>query len=151
MPILGQLPDALVSSGNDGAELGHMTAKDDPRAALGRPDGQAALQSLTPLERVLCTGLIARQWARSPRLPRELNRYGVKGTVQLYSATAMRLYLVLLCPPVWVLVILGESAALMAVMVMVVVLALGVYARLATAAHAGKVWRASASEHQPPG
>ena len=78
-----------------------------------------------------------------------LNRYGVTGAVQLCSATAMRLFVVALCPPVWVLAILGESAAVAAVMVVVVLLTAATFARLATASHAGKAWRAAATKHSP--
>lgn len=51
MPIDGQIPDPFVSSGNDGAQLGHVTATDDPRAGSPAPMGrQRVAAAATPSE-----------------------------------------------------------------------------------------------------
>jgi hypothetical protein len=62
------------------------------RDYLSGDDGQAAVRSLTAIERITCTWLIARQFARWPAMPVALAKYGPQGTVRLAAARAMFAY-----------------------------------------------------------
>lgn len=114
-----------------------------PSAALDSPEADAAIRSLTALERAVSRRLIARQFRKSPHTQRVLDKYGIKGTVQLYSATAMRLYVLVLAPPLFVLAALGQSAVVGAMFAVAVILTIATFVRLATASRSGRKWRAS--------
>jgi hypothetical protein len=115
----------------------------DPSAVIGSPAGEAALQSLNAVERVLSGRLIVRQMLRSPRARAELNRYGVEGTVQLYAATALRLYMVILVLAVSGFAVLDQGEIATAILGLVLLLMIAGLARLAQASRSGRKWRAS--------
>ena len=63
------------------------------RDYLSGDDGQAALRSLTAIERIACERLIVRQFAYRPKMQVVLARYGPEGTVRLCAARAILAYL----------------------------------------------------------
>ena len=110
---------------------------------LASPGGRAALQRLTAVERVMCGRLIARQFVFSPKLPKEIGRYGLEGTVKLCSWRAIAIYMVPLGVIVVAFAVSGLGlVALPAYLLVLLVLALSL-ARFRSAARSGRRWRES--------
>jgi hypothetical protein len=108
-----------------------------------RDEASVALSSLPVLERVLTGRLIRRQLRMDPRALKTLDTYGPEGTVHLYSATALRLFMLCLWPPGVFFAVSGENAVEWAISAVFLLLALGGYVRAFTAARLGRRWRAS--------
>ena len=116
----------------------------DDRAARSRldsPEGEAALRSLTPIERYLCRSLIARQFAHRRNLLRDLANYGLEGMVRICAATAMRVYLVPVAFIAVVLAVAGLSAAALAAFGLLAAGSILVIARFGSASRSGQEWR----------
>lgn len=116
----------------------------DDRAArirLDSPEGEAALRSLTLVERYLCRRLIARQFAHRRDLSRDLANYGLEGMVRICAATAMRVYLVPVALIAVVLAVAGLSAAAIAAFGLLAAGSILVIARFSSASRSGQEWR----------
>jgi hypothetical protein len=111
------------------------------RDYLAGQDGQAALRSLTAVERMLCGRLIARQFANWAKIPRVVNDYGLEGAVRLCSARALQPYLLVVGVIGVAFSVAGTGAAAAAVFVLFLVLAAAATARLVSAVRSGRRWR----------
>jgi hypothetical protein len=114
-------------------------------ACLVSPEGHAALRSLNPIERMMFTRLIARQFALRPNIRAEIARYGIEGTVRYCSGRAMSIGII---PLMLIAVAFGVGGigyvAAPAYTLAIVVIVLGL-ARFRSAARSAKRWR---QEHQ---
>lgn len=110
-------------------------------AYLTSPEGQAALRSLTAIERMMCTRLIARQLVLRPHIQTEIARYGIEGAVRYCSGRAMGIYVV----PLGVIGVAFAFAGLGQVAVPAFILIFVVFvltlARFRSAASSAKRWR----------
>jgi hypothetical protein len=109
------------------------------------------LDSLTPLERVICGPLIKRQFDRGPRIQREMAIYGLRGTARLCSGRAISVFTVGFVLAFMALSIAGEGVGASVFLVLLLASgALGV-ARLLSAARAGRKWRSENTLSRPGG
>jgi hypothetical protein len=113
-------------------------------ALLHSPEGEAALGSLSRVERTICLRPIERQFAfegeRGARQDRYLQKYGLIGTVYLGAANVVRFYagcvtLVVMC--CW---IFAPPAAPVPTVILAGFLSFGLY-RTYMASRAGRAWR----------
>jgi hypothetical protein len=119
-----------------------MTIPDRPGGTyLADENGQAALRSLTAIERMACARLIARQFAYWSKIPRIVADYGLEGTVRLCSARSILLYLVGIGVIAVGFAIAGLSAVAIPGFVLVFLLAFSGAGRLISAVRSGRRWR----------
>ena len=108
---------------------------------LASPEGRAALRSLTPVERTMCTRLIARQFALRPNIRTEIARFGIEGTVRYCSGRAISVYVI----PLGVMAVAFGVGGIGQVAVPAYVLTVFVFvltlARFRSAARSAKQWR----------
>ena len=121
----------------------HACEERAPRRAADSAEREAALQSLTMLERRLLAREIARQFAQRPRRERELMLYGVKGATQLYAGAAMVLGMLVLVVPIFISSIIGQRAVAVPLYTLMLILLVASLVRLAIAARTGRAWRRS--------
>jgi hypothetical protein len=95
------------------------------------------------LDRVLCTRLIARQFAYRPNVRREISTYGVEGAVKLCSGRALFAYVLPLGLVLIVLGLTGHSVAAVIVWLLMMVVFAFSLGRLFSASRAGRRWRES--------
>lgn len=113
------------------------------RDYLAGKDGQAALRSLTAIERILCGRLVARQFANWAKIGRVVNDWGPEGAVRLCSSRALQAYLVLAGVIGVAFAIAGIGAVAAGVYGLVFVLAAAAVARLRSAGRSGRRWQDS--------
>jgi hypothetical protein len=111
------------------------------RDYLSGEDGQAALQSLTAIERLTCKRLIARQFSYWPKIQVALARYGPEGTVRLCAAPAIQVYLLSTIVVTVPSAIAAEGAVASTGGGLVVILFVVGICRVASAARSGTRWR----------
>jgi hypothetical protein len=108
---------------------------------LASPEGQAAFQSLTAIERVMGGRLITRQFMFKRNIRSDISRHGLEGTVKFCSGRAIAVYML----PLGVIVIVFSFSGLGLVIVPAYLLVLLVFAlsmaRLVSAARSAKRWR----------
>ncbi len=85
--------------------------------------------------------MIERQFAHQPKLAGELAKYGVEGTVQIYSATAIRVYLLATLPLFVGFSVAGLYSVVIAMFALVVLVGVLGIIRLVSAGRAGREWR----------
>src|SRR6185312_1046729 len=67
----------------------------DQRDIRARECARNALATLPGIERWLCGALISRQLDHGPKIPREVEKYGPEGCIQICSGRAFQVYLLL--------------------------------------------------------
>lgn len=113
------------------------------RDYLAGKDGQAALRSLTAIERILCERLVARQFANWAKIGRVVDDWGPVGAVRLCSSRALQAYLVPLGIIGVAFAIAGMGAVAAGVYGLFFVMAAAAVARVMSAARSGRRWRDS--------
>ena len=132
---------------------GDGTAHDGTVPLLDSPEGVAALNTLTPIERRLFKRAIRRQFARPNLMTARLPKYGLTGAVHFSSGTAFQWY----APMLTLLVVLPVSFTVSGAPAVLCLLAtIPVWGcairRSCTASRLGEEWRASQSDTaQDPG
>ena len=111
-----------------------------------RPD----LSHLTYVERVLCAGLIYRQWTHDPRRVREIQKYGPDGFVQLCSARALQVFVLAACVVGVPLGIVGEDTGAVLCFALVSLVVVAGMLRCISAGRAGRQWRSSSTNGVSP-
>jgi hypothetical protein len=106
-----------------------------------REDAVHALGSLTSAERILYGRLMVRQ-LNQPGTARLLKRYGPAGVVQIVSARAMNVSLVLLVVVAVVFAAAGQGVVAGTLFAVGSLLLVAVCVRSASAARLGRRWRA---------
>jgi hypothetical protein len=110
---------------------------------LSEDDARRAFASLPTAERILNRRLIARQLRFSPRVSRDLERYGPTGTVQLYSARAFQAYEFCLAIAGTIAAFSGVGGELLGpLMILIVLVAVLCILRVISASRSGKRFRA---------
>lgn len=110
---------------------------------LSSPEGQAALRSLTAIERIACKRLIARQFAYWVKIPRIVRDWGLEGAVRLCSARSLGIYLLVIGVITVAFAIAGIDVVAVPGGVLVFLLWAFSTGRVVSAARSGRQWRDS--------
>jgi hypothetical protein len=106
---------------------------------LATDRGTVALASLTRIERMLCTALIARQFTYRRNIDTEVERYGLEGAVRLSASRAIGVYLLAVGLVATAAAISGHAAVAVLGFVLVWALLVLLVARAASANRSRKL------------